>query len=316
MLVGTDKLYFHPKRRERNGAAVSNRSQFFIVTSEGRTASYWYAAALNSHPDVICGHSKQSPPIPSYLEQEPLTTELLKRVYGDLSRLPVGIDDYYDLVERAGAARVYGTVHAFSLREAHQTTSPTKRSYVLAHLTRHPIIRIASSHNLQRKTFRMSEPVLEHVRRGFDSSLDFMRKAGAQDVVKGIIDSRRLQGEARVDDWLAFASACLDVSAEASHLSRAKYVFPCERITSDPNYFAWAFGILTGGSLEADAGYIAHVFSMTRLNVSDRPQPSNALEIYAGWLPWQKELLSLINRWTNLAYAFFAHGYDLSFIDD
>jgi hypothetical protein len=71
---------------------------------------------------------------------------------------------------------------------------------------------------------------------------------------------------------------------------------------------------MTGGSLVPDAGYVDRIFSTGRLNPSDRPQPDNALAIYAGWLPWQKKLLSLTNRWTNLAWAFFPHGYDLTFV--
>ena len=86
-LAGGDKLYLDPERLRADRAA-SHHPRFFIVTSEGRTASYWLAAALHAHPDVICGHSKQTPPIPNYSERLEVTPELLKRVYGDLSRLP------------------------------------------------------------------------------------------------------------------------------------------------------------------------------------------------------------------------------------
>jgi hypothetical protein len=314
-LAGGDKLYLDPERLQADRTA-SHHPRFFIVTSEGRTASFWLAAALHAHTDIVCGHSKQRPPIPNYSEQEQVTPELLKRVYDDLSRLPVAIDEYYDIVEQAGAAKVYGTVHAFSVREAHQRTSQMRRRYVLAHLTRHPVSRISSLYHLQRKTLRMSKPVLEHVTRGLDRSLQFLKDTGAQDIVEGIIGTRPVEDATGEIDWLAFASACLDVSAEASHLSQVRYVFPCERLTSDPNYFVWAFGILTGGSLVPDAGYIDRVFSTGRLNPSDRPQPNNALAIYAGWLPWQKKLLSLTNRWTNLPGVFFPHRYDLTFVTE
>jgi hypothetical protein len=315
VLAGGNKLYLDPERLQADRTA-SHHPRFFIVTSEGRTASLWFATALHAHTDIVCGHSKQRPPIPNYSEVGPFTPELLKRVYGDLSRLPVDIDEYYDIVEQAGAAKVYGTVHAFSVREAHQKTSQMRRRYVLAHLTRHPINRISSFYHLQRKTLPMSKPVLEHVTRGLDRSLKFIKGTGAQEIVEEIIGTRPVGDATDEIDWLAFASACLDVSAEASHLSQVRYVFPCERLTSDPNYFVWAFGILTGGSLVPDAGYIDRVFSTGRLNPSDRPQPNNALAIYANWLPWQKKLLSLTNRWTNLAWAFFPHGYDLTFVTD
>jgi hypothetical protein len=93
-------------------------------------------------------------------------------------------------------------------------------------------------------------------------------------------------------------------------------VIPCERITSDPNYFLWIFRLLTQNLVKPTAEYLDAVFAMGRLNSSGYDRPGCALESYAGWLPWQKDMFRQIAQWTNLFDAYLPHGYDLApFLD-
>lgn len=289
----------------------------FAVTSQGRTASYWLAAVLNDHPDIICGHSKQVPPVPRYfVDADPLgiATPLkpLDEIYRDQSALPADPASYYALLERAGEARAYGTVHAYDISEtpALKASSP---AIVTAHLTRHPVVRIDSLTERSIAEMAQSANIMRARKAAIEDNLNRFLGEGLPYQYDEIIATRSQTTEV---DWWAFVGAAFDVAGETIGLPAAEFIVPSERLTHDPDYLAFLVDHLCGQQVVATAPWLEAAYGHGRLNGVMTLRGRSAIDVFSNWPDWKQFVFSRFCRRYPIAERFSAAGYSFSGLFD
>jgi len=242
----------------------------FLVTSQGRTASYWFAAALNEHEFITCGHSKQNPPIPEYFGNASGVSMDDAMIEMDaLSNDPV---EYTRYLHKFGTTPVFGSVHAFGVEAADVLRDSGLN---VAHLTRHPILRTSSLSDRNVAEIKQSKLVRERIYSSVTSNLTKFKELNA------------LCDQAPWAEWAPFVAACFDVAYEALQIEKFDLVLQSERLTSDPDYFAWAVRKLAEVRVTQD--YLETVFSMGQLN-SSMDFRGSALDTFTRWPNWKKEV--------------------------
>ena len=231
--------------------------RYFLVTSYGRTATYWLADSLNKHPDIVCSHGLL--PITSYGERLPQdVTRYHHENESSLARK--SIDDLFDELEEVELAKVYGNVHgyvAYGLFSKLATYKP-KRAISIINLTRHPITRIESLANewcyecTFSSTMRQRQ---EQMRQQNKVAFDF-----AQSNFPHIDFS--------VTENSIFLSALLTVirnDVQELRIDDLLHV-PMERMTKDVEYFCWMLQYLTQKGINIESSYLYDVISSGRKN--------------------------------------------------
>lgn len=273
-----------------SSSSVRKDGHRFAVVSNGRTASYWLAAALDAHPEISCGHSKQVPMIPDYRGSG--LGKTLDTAIGEADTLPTEPGAYYDLLEQFGDGPYYGTVHAFDVGAAESLRDAGIQA---ALLTRHPIVRLDSFADRRKIEMEQSKLVFDRVRAGVCANLDRF-PAG-----------RNALNDANAVDWVPFVSACFDVAYEVLQLGKYPYVLQSERITTDPDYLSWfLYSFL---NLTTTTGYLDDVFSFGKLNTLSKRR-TTAQSIFSGWPDWKRETFEIFNQSYQIS-RFSDYGYNV-----
>jgi len=309
-----------PQPVEKNNLGQNNHmhqpeeKQFFIVTSSGRTASYWLAASLHEHADVICGHSLQVPPVPDYtkpMQWSDVQSILAKAGNSHWNYLSgskrVYPDEYFDTLEKEGEARFYGCVHTYALHGLMECFAehPPKRSFKIVHLTRHPINRITS----------WKSRVIEEW--GFSSSArDFwatMYQNTAPHMSLADFARREFGLNTNDDKVIAFICAVIDVAAETSGIGGEYLAVPMERLVSDPQFFIWVLKKITSPDISLNKDYIEKVYSKGKLNPSKHLSTLPFIE-FESWQPWERAVFRKACTMWPIPQSFAPLGYDFSFL--
>ncbi|HEY0834713.1 MAG TPA: ankyrin repeat domain-containing protein [Azospirillum sp.] len=280
----------------------------FIVTSHGRTASYWLAATLHGHPDVVCLHSMQ--PLPEFdygrnLEHTENRASL-EETWAALSHYDPTVDELFDAIEKnGGPAKLYGCVHSYILTHliAKCRETPPRRFYTVINLVRHPVSRCHSFFRRLLSEWEQSETSRGHWYQMFQSSFH-------QSIAAKIPDDA---GGATEDEKVAFVCALVDLMAEAGELTWNFLHVPMERLVTDPSYFAWFLSRLSGGTVQAFPDYIDAVFRRGRLNAI-ATREYLPVEEFATWKPWQRALFRETAQGWGFAHAYERFGYDMAFV--
>lgn len=285
--------------------AHSNR-RYFVVTSAGRAATYWLAAVLNKHPDVICSHSFFVPPVTVF--EDPPSRERALKTWDQLGTIRLTLDEYFDEIEKCGAARVYGNVHGYTLTDLLKALAAgTRRHYVAFNLIRHPISRVESFWRRWMDVASYNEKQRNFFRQIFESGQvhkDLASKAAG----KYDIDF------ARPENWF-FVNALVNIIAESAELGIPCNHLPMERLTTDPGFFAEVFSRLTAGDIRPTDAYLAEVFATGQMN-SQRADVVSADVQFAEWEEWKKYLFCEVTKGWNLGEIYRPHGYDLRFLTE
>jgi len=270
----------------------------FAITSQGRTGSYWLAAALDRHPEITCAHSKQIPPVPNY--QGKAEEKSLQGTVSEADIIPHGPAEFYSWLGKFGEGPNFGTVHTFDAGEHAQLVAA---GVPCAHLTRHPITRLSSF--ADRGTIEMSQS--DYVKTRITDTVDACLKHTrySEHLFDSIEESK---ASVSAENWLPFVSGCFDLAHEAQHIGGFDVVAPFERLTSDPNYFSWFFKKITG--INPGFDYVDAVFSAGKLNALTGLR-DNALFVFENWPTWKKDLFLAFDDLYHFHESFSAFGYDI-----
>jgi len=270
-------------------------TRYFIATSWGRTANFWLARVLNSHPDILCAYGPDL--APSKLPGAATTEELNLRHHQDgdrLARMPV--DDYFDIMETEGKFKVYGSVHAFFPDKL--VAEPTRRAYTLVNLIRHPVERVASLVTWWQWEIGVNRQArLSYQRRFFDTAEE------AQ-----VIEARFNVDFTQDPNWLFF-NAVMSLGWDRRDFDLGLYQVPMERMTTDRDFFCDLFHRLAGDEVSPEPLFETDLFDQ-RMNRSTR-RSDNVQTIYEAWEPWQKTLFQWAIRQFDLGDAYAELGYEV-----
>jgi hypothetical protein len=281
------------------------RKHYFQVTSHGRTATYWLAAALNDHPDFLCGHGGYLPPVLEYFERPEQTTTLdAHRNHGTFIAKSLG--DVFAALTDAGEAKAYGMVHAYAahhLAQWPQLANPTTPPIVV-NIVRHPVTRIESLMRQLMHETKFSNGVKDNLDHHFDAYVD---PAVRSDIcARPGVDYTELKTRAFI---YATASVLvfdtMDLALDFRHLAM-------EQLVVDRDLFAWLIGHLSGGAASASTDYLEKVFSMGQRN--HHVHPISAAERFARWSPWQADITKLLLEKHDAENLYRHFGFDFSFL--
>ncbi len=278
--------------------------KYFIVTSYGRTATYWLADALNSHRDIICNHGLL--PVTSYGDR--LEKSLILYQHENESILvSKSFDDLFDDLEKTGLAKVYGNVHGYSACTYYfkLATNKPRREIRVINLARHPITRIESLANewLYESTFSSTMcHRLENIRH--QNELNKRAFAYVQSAFPHV--------DLSIKDNSIFLLALLSViSSDFQELQIEGLLnIPMERLTKDAEYFCFIFSLLTQGSIEIEPKYLHDVISSGRKNQHSKAEMSS-IEVYEQWAKWKRTVFQLVLKETKSVKLYNHFGYEV-----
>ncbi len=278
--------------------------KYFVVTSYGRTATYWLAFSLNKHPDIVCSHGRL--PITSYGERQ-ARDAIVYEHENESSLAEKSIDDLFDELEEVELAKVYGNVlgyDAYSLLSKLTTYKP-KRVITIINLTRHPITRIESLGNEWCYEFTFSPTTHQRVQE--------MRHQNK--VVFDVMQSNFPHTDFSVTENSIFLSALLNVIRSDVRELRIDDVLhvPMERMTKDVEYFCWMLGILTQKAINIESSYLYDVISSGRKNQHSKAEKSS-IEQYELWDEWKRVIFKVMLDAHKAEGLYERFGYDLSFV--
>ena len=288
----------------------------FIITSPGKTASFWLANALDMHPDILCSHGTLSIPaselyisgwnshemIGSFWKQQKISNalkEFLNKSIGDSIEKEHDIfykrslDHFFSIQENMGKAKYYGNVHGFTFYALLGKIKKTTYIYKIANMQRHPVTLIESAFG-KSDTFNHLK-TLEAYNHIFDPV-----------VSKYNLDMTPYN--------LFFIYHCYRLEEYfISYQTPQLYHIPMERITKNKDYFCSILKMLCSEEIEISDEYINSVFTMGRVNIHGNTK-KDPITIYNNWDIWQKELFQeMLFSYQDIFPKAKELGYDLEY---
>ncbi len=296
----------------------------FLITTRGRTGSFWLANAFDMHPEIICSHGRGRA-CASWIfceganmyfdkrclkgmqwRNRELPEEVAKMLskftdyegdWGRSDKFPKTIDGFLQEQETIGQAKYYGNVNAFQLRELlHKNSQQTpKKPFKIANNIRHPVTLVQSAVT-DFVMFRNNPQVRENYYKKYNQTVKSYNLEVSDDVVAFFRE---------VD--------ILDTYLETLEFSSLLQI-PMEKVTMDRDFFCHILKSLTDKNIEITSDYLSSVFDNGRLNdhAGKKRKKLTPEQIFDSWLPWQqdyfrKKLMQFENIWPRM----YELGYNL-----
>lgn len=287
---------------------MKNKRQdiYFLVTSYGRTATYWIAKNLNQHPDIVCSHGPSLPPVLPHNKKQPLDSYVLEMHKNLDVFLKTPVKEVLSGIRDLGRGKVYGNVHGYSANSVDimfENNSIAQSDLSVVNIIRHPITRIESFKN----------------RFHYELTYNTYFKSQADGYIQDMVDRKLLDFLATkynmdfsLDTMLFLYSLCLVAFNDKLDLESNIISIPMERLTKDPEVFCWMFNILTYPEVKIDSKYLANVYSTERSNVLTKEQTS--VETYSSWDGWMQAAFKFVMKKYDFSRMYNRLQYDLSFV--
>lgn len=275
---------------------------YFIVTTYGRTASYWLASLLNKHPDIICSHGSLMD-ICSPYDIQPLKERTIKAHNRAGSFVARTIDQFLDELENTGQAKAYGDVHGYDLVSVIEKSNleKTRHKIVVSNLTRHPITRIESLKNewLYEITF---SPILRRILSEYDPTKVNM------------IQSRFKHIDFTVpDNWVFVVALLKTITSDLRELPIDFNHITMERLTGDPELLLHFINKITQGAVSISSSFIEDMINSDRYNKRSNSKRFS-LSVFDSWEEWKRTVFKLVLDKYKVWELYSSFGYDLSFV--
>lgn len=280
--------------------------QLFLVTSYGRSATYWLASALSLHPEIVCSHGPVVEAVVAYEKQSELADRAIR------AQSTAGAEFYGRTLRELRAAlatladRPYvGNIHAFTAfnlenkRQA-EDDAPLFRT---VNLIRHPLARIQSFWRHWQNEHKIKTPVAKLIQ------TEFMRRPRYQEVAAELRRSHDVALRSFNDR--AFFHAVMQMSTDLGDIDLDVPQIVMERLVADIDFFAYVLALLTDERINISLEYLRNVQALGRQNASQTAGHS-VIEIFDAWSPWQRDLYRIFLRdHPLLSQAYTELGYNL-----
>ena len=275
---------------------------YFLVTTYGRTASYWLASFLNKHPDIICSHGSLTD-IPSPYDTELINERSIRahNLHGNF--IAKTIDQFLDGLEKTGQAKAYGDVHGYSLVALIKKSNleKTRHKIVVSNLTRHPITRIESLKNQWSYKITIS-PMLRKI----------LSEYAPMKV--NMIQSRFKHIDFTVpENWLFVVALLKTIISDSKELPIDFNHITMERLTCDPELLFHLINKITQGAVSISSSFIEEMINSDRYNKRSNSKRFS-LSVFDSWEEWKRTAFRLVLDEYNLRELYSSFGYDLSFV--
>lgn len=323
------------------------KTDLFVIASQGRTATTWLSAVLNTHPDIGCAHGREFPLAfrdEAEISVRDAKAELsgIERARRKTAQIAAGKTPSGDSVsdvdvdmkdddsswgtlgqrfERATLSEIIENgrsrsrkkaltlIHAINAYELHHRIKFEKFEGTIrsVNLLRHPITRIQSYRN-------------EFNRNWLD---------GKSQIAKRLAEERNSEycrfwlpicrelgaNPDKTNDFLWIMAMCWIVH-DFNDLEMDMVHLPFERIVGDPDYFYKFLRLLYGDEVNFSAAYFAEVRKMHPINVSS--ERTSAFEVFSNWESWQRNAfkLFLVENRLRQRYRPFEYSFDMVLDND
>jgi hypothetical protein len=274
---------------------------FFIITSYGRTATYWIAKVLTMHPDILCAHGPTTDFYHDY-KQQSLEAIDLQKIHKNIANFyKLSLSEYLNLLKKSGEAKFYGSCHAYSAGNFLNKIKEYNKTLQFVNLIRHPITRIESHRNKWLREVQKSKEMRKRLEEQF---YQISRK---DSFVKRFKNTK-------IRDKYFICALNSVLSQDKWELAKDVWHVPMEKLTKDRETFIWIINHLTHGQIVLSNEYLEQVFDSKKVNHTQIIN-SNSYMCYSSWDRWEKDYFkSKIGEYGYSQYS--DYNYDFSFIDN
>ena len=278
---------------------------YFLVTSYGRTATYWIAKILHDHPDIICSHGAGFPPFfPS--DERTISEQAVLEMHRNLEYFQqMPLEKVLHAHKNAGKAKVYGNVHGYSANSVRIITIHNKMppKVNVVNIVRHPVTRIESFRNRMLHELNYNYYLRDKIDYYMKSTVD-------EDLLTHIKDTYGMT--LSISDKLFIYALCLVPFNDKLDFASDIPSIPMERLTKDPEAFCWMFNVLTHGKVAMNSAYLANAYNEGRLNALSNE--NNSLNVYLSWEEWMCDSFAYIAKKHDFPELYNKQRYSFSFI--
>lgn len=281
---------------------------FFLVTSYGRTATYWIAANLHKHPDIACNHGPSLSLSSLDYSGKQVSGEVALDIHKNISGFHNALlMDVFDFVKKNKKAKYIGNVHGYAASSvrAIQSMCPELEAVKVANITRHPLHRIESQKNRLLKEVKHDKYLLDMFLHSFDTFVD-------SSIIDNLMSKYNIDLSCIYNKVYLYSASLIPYHDDLDY--SANYTnFTMERLLNDRDYFVNFIHYITGYNVELSHDYISNVFASGKMNESDRVDET-AYDMFQNWPEWLKYTCSLIFQKYNIVNKYAMLGYDIGYI--
>ena len=289
---------------------TSTNPRYFLVTSQGVSATRWIAFALASHRKVFAahGHFTINSVVAGKFEQEKAKDDTGALSLGNAARELYETNDIDGIFAAYRSARpeaeAYGNVHSYTLDglQRQLKNSGASSKFAIANVVRHPVSYIESHFSLVRKAEAHPDVYQDYEWQLFPQALAEFRELFLVDCP----DFR---------EFLAFAASCYSVLIVARDLGYQRFRhYQMESLTTDSDALAAFCQTLTG--LVYSREELSSLIAAGAINRHRKPSArADERDIYDGWARWKKDIAAVMISETTLK-KFEKVGYDIGMLRD
>jgi len=272
----------------------------FIITSPGRTASFWLANALDLHPDIKCSHGALNIPATEIylngsfghkamgdfwkdLKISKTLSHTLDMIYGNLiyeaNNLPKNrrsLLEYFVFQEAMGKAKYYGNVHCFTFEGLLKLNNTNNGiPFACANMQRHPVTLIESGQARVDHTDTQRLLMIYH------------------NQLSPYIEKFRIY-ETPSNITFLYNTVCRLLYYLLPLRNPVLLHIPMEKITQDKEYFYNIVKYLCP-NLEITEEYLNKVFGIGRINLHGNIK-NDPFTIFKKWPQWKQKVFQTVLR--------------------
>jgi hypothetical protein len=273
---------------------MNKEKKYFLITSYGRTATYWIASLLNQHKDIICNHGPSISDVSFDVSKNEIPDEYVLKIHKDKNIFfNLTLDELFDNLQKRGPAEAYGNVHGYAAHSIPSLLKNSNRKINVINIVRHPITRIESLYrriiyemnfnNYLKEEFQnqyiniVSDNISIYVKNEFNINIDNFKNK------------------------IFLYVLCLVINHDYKDLNTNILHVQMERITKDREYFIWVLKYLMDNSIFIDKSYIDTISYIKRKNIKNYEILSS--KQYELWDVWKKETFKkMLNNETKDKY--------------
>jgi hypothetical protein len=282
---------------------MKDNIQYFLVTSYGRTATYWIASILNKHPDIICNHGPSIIDESFDISNDNIPDSYTLEVHKNKNNFyKMTLDEVFNYIESKGNALAYGNVHGYAAHSIEKLKNNSKKIFRAINIVRHPVTRIESLYNR----------ILYEAKFNYYFKNDFPEKYNTYvnpevvDFLKNNYDVDIHSIKFQIFMFVLF----LVVDHDSRDLDTNIYHIQMERITKDMEYFYWVFNYLFENSIIFDKNYYNTIMNINKKNVLKEEILSEFQ--FDLWEQWKKDIfIKLVDK--NLYEKYNLINYSIPF---
>lgn len=300
--------------------------KYFLVTSYGRTATYWLASFLDRHPDIICSHGPLAVTDSQFMAPQRQQVIRAHNNWDNFNNTTV--EQFFDEIEKRGEAKIYGNVHGYTLRGliSRYTKEKIRRKIWVSNLIRHPVTRVESLKNEWCQEISYSPRMRQFLSEYWQTNLKWCQEISYNPELHQSLskswqtDLETVQRELRdvdfdaSDNWIFVVALYWAIGHDVNELQMdCVDHIQMERLTSDAELLLHLTNEITQGTLDIKHSLIDEMINSDRYNATSNSKMF-PMSVFDSWEQWKRALFGLAMDQYEAREIYDPVGYDMSFI--